>query len=439
MLRSDHSGGGPISRPESPSGPNPIVLCTIPPRAVPRPPSSAGLLRNVRHEKKSPLRVVTPRLKPGIAHSQAVPGGALPRSSFVSRGYVCRSTTVSAICSKLWIPAQGIVRLPDRTALLSRTTTANRERHTKHKDEASNRHLPDANFCRHRSMAGRRRALIAAAIAVSAMIAGFLLLGVRRQGSLLGSDASLRANDQGSSSRDGIGALVHHMIEQRAAMQMSDSFRDGMQAWSNHNSTLAHGWSRHRDGYVRPGSFAIFKPSLSESSYRLEFLAQIERKSIDWVVRAQDAQNYHAIKLTLIHPGLRPFLAIEHYTVTAGRREYRSETPLSIMVHNDRAVEIAVDVQGERIITAMDGQEIDSWSGPMPHRGAVGFFSDAGEQWRLYWMRTFKNQDFVGRVCAYLLDRTHTPGTAVANWLPLMPGVAMRAATKGSIEICETA
>jgi hypothetical protein len=38
----------------------------------------------------------------------------------------------------------------------------------------------------------------------------------------------------------------------------------------------------------------------------------------------------------------------------------------------------------------------------MPGRGGVGFFADAGERARLYWMKVSKNQDWLGVVCSFL-------------------------------------
>jgi hypothetical protein len=45
---------------------------------------------------------------------------------------------------------------------------------------------------------------------------------------------------------------------------------------------------------------------------------------------------------------------------------------------------------------------VDSWTDDSLRVGGVGFFSDAGESAHLYWMKITKNQDWLGRVCAYL-------------------------------------
>jgi len=54
------------------------------------------------------------------------------------------------------------------------------------------------------------------------------------------------------------------------------------------------------------GPLALYRPSAVYSNYRLEFFAQIESKSMGWVVRARDLQNYYAMKFTVVESGLRP-------------------------------------------------------------------------------------------------------------------------------------
>ena len=55
--------------------------------------------------------------------------------------------------------------------------------------------------------------------------------------------------------------------------------------------------------------------------------------------------------------------------------------------------------------------------------GGVGFFSEAGERARLYWMRVSRNDDWLGHVCAMLAGGTGAQTTA---WFggPQFPGDA---------------
>ena len=83
----------------------------------------------------------------------------------------------------------------------------------------------------------------------------------------------------------------------------------------------------------------------------------------------------------------------------------RTQTPLNIMVHNNRPMQFAVDVKGNRFVTSIDGEEVDSFIDNTLVAGGVGFFSEAGERARLYWMRVTRNDDWLGHVCAMLAER----------------------------------
>ncbi len=194
---------------------------------------------------------------------------------------------------------------------------------------------------------------------------------------------------------------IRRAIQSRAAAELSDTFR-GMEAWGAAAAALPAGWSRHSDGYMRTGELALYHPSLNFTDYRLEFFGEIENKGMGWVVRASDPQNYYGMKFKVMEPGLRPTLAMVHYPVVGGKQGERVETPLGVMIHNRTPYHVAVDVKGNRVTTSIEGEEVDSWTDDRLKAGGVGFFSDAGESAHLYWMKITKNQDWLGRVCAYL-------------------------------------
>ena len=235
-------------------------------------------------------------------------------------------------------------------------------------------------------------------------------------------------------------ASVRHAIQGRAAVEISDTFRR-MESWGANAAALPAGWTRHADGYVRPGQVALYRPAQNFADYRFEFFGQIEKKSMSWAIRAKDPQNYYGMKMTVIEPGLRPVVAMVHYAVVDGKKLQRMETPLSIMMHNNEPYHVAVDVKGNRVVTSVEGQEVDSWTNDALKAGGIGFFSEAGESARLYWMRVTKNQDWLGRVCAYLSngesadtadlwrdDVPHGPGQPTEPALPPPADVTLAAA-----------
>jgi hypothetical protein len=86
------------------------------------------------------------------------------------------------------------------------------------------------------------------------------------------------------------------------------------------------------------------------------------------------------------------------------------------MVHNNEPYHVAVEVKGNRVVTSIEGQEIDSFTDNTLASGGVGFFADAGEKARLYWLRVTANDDFVGKVCAYMAGALGQASPAAARW-----------------------
>ena len=191
---------------------------------------------------------------------------------------------------------------------------------------------------------------------------------------------------------------VRNAMARARRVEFRESFRDDAKSWQNAANGLPAGWAHYPQGYVKTGPMALFRPSLGFTDYRFEFFGQIEAKSMGWVVRAQDRKNYYATKVKVVKPGLRPIIAIEHYAVVAGKPGHRVEIPLNVMVHNDMPYHVAVVVRGHYLITSIEDQEVDTWTDESLAAGGVGFFSEAGESARLYWMRLTKNQDIWGRV-----------------------------------------
>ena len=217
-------------------------------------------------------------------------------------------------------------------------------------------------------------------------------------------------------------AWVRRTITHRAALRIGDDFKS-MESWDGEANARPAGWARHPDGYMSTGALALFHPSLKFTDSRLEFFGQIETKSIGWTVHAADAMNYHAMKLTVVEAGIRPFVALVHYNVVGGKSGHRTQTPLNIMVHNNRPMQFAVDVRGNRVVTSIDGEEVDSFLDNTLVAGGVGFFSDAGERARLYWMRVSRNDDWLGHVCAMLAGGAADERMA-ALCAPRLPGGA---------------
>ena len=195
---------------------------------------------------------------------------------------------------------------------------------------------------------------------------------------------------------------VRSAIVERAETHLSDGFENGMAAWGAAKDSWAPGWTRNPDGYVSPGNLALFQPTLRYTDYRLDFFGEIESKSIDWAVRATDNANYYAMKFAAEGPGPRAVVSMIHYPVVAGKKGAPVSTPVNVMVHEHTPYHVAVVVHGDTVTTSIEGEPVDTFVDGSLARGGVGFFAEAGEKARLYWIKVSKNEDWLGRVCAFL-------------------------------------
>jgi len=268
--------------------------------------------------------------------------------------------------------------------------------------------LPEAAGLRSRNV-GDWSKVIAACLVLGVGL--WLASGFLRSNHDSGSGPALTAEDSGALVTDAVsgnhsGGVFHRVrtaIALRAEMHLNDGFQSGMAAWGAPSQSWAPGWVRHpAEGYVTPGKLALYRPSLRYSDYRLEFFGQVDQKSLDWAVRASDDANYYAMKFAADGPGPRAHVSMIHYPVINGQKGDRVVTPVSAMIHEHTPYHIEVDVAGDRITTAIEGEQVDTFVAGNLSRGGVGFFADAGEQARLYWVRVSGNEDWVGRVCAFL-------------------------------------
>ncbi len=194
---------------------------------------------------------------------------------------------------------------------------------------------------------------------------------------------------------------VNQTISDRAAVAFADDFRAGLDAWES-RSNLTRSWSYDAAGFVRPGPLAIFKPTVDLSDYRFEFLGEIDQKAMGWAFRAEDLNNYYAMKFVVVKPGPLPLVHIVRYAVINGKEGPRVDKPLPMTVRTDMLYRIQVNARGGDFTILAQGQVVDFWSDNRLQHGGVGFFCNRGERARLRWVEVSHQYDALGRLCAYL-------------------------------------
>jgi len=231
-----------------------------------------------------------------------------------------------------------------------------------------------------------------------------LAVGLGTQGSYTAEAVAVRPaviEPMGGESNEGGLAGIQKTILNRAAIALTDDFRAGLAEWEGQGD-WARSWSYDAAGFVRTGSLAMYTPTLSLTDYRLEFLGQIERRSMSWVVRAKDFRNFYAVKLTLRDDGPVPAAYVQRYAVIDGQPTEVVQKRLPMQVTQDTLYRVLMEVRQENYVLTVQGQIVDSWSEQRLKSGGVGFFSAKGELARLRWVGVWHQYDALGRLCAFL-------------------------------------
>jgi len=127
----------------------------------------------------------------------------------------------------------------------------------------------------------------------------------------------------------------------------------------------------------------IYRPSLKLADYRIEFQGQIDTKSMGWVFRAADPNNYYAMKLMVVMPGPTPRLALVKYVVRSGRETEAGRVSLNIPARSDTVFSVRTDVRGLKYSTYVQGQPVDVWTDNQLPSGGVGFLNERSERARI--------------------------------------------------------
>src|SRR4029077_20513403 len=94
---------------------------------------------------------------------------------------------------------------------------------------------------------------------------------------------------------------VKQTLSDRAGVALNEDFRSGLDDWQVRGNR-ATAWSFDANGFVRPASLALYRPSMGLADYEMQFLGLIDKKALSWVVRARDFDNYYVIRLVVLKP-----------------------------------------------------------------------------------------------------------------------------------------
>lgn len=197
------------------------------------------------------------------------------------------------------------------------------------------------------------------------------------------------------------GDSIAEGLQHRAAIELSDGFRSGLSGWMGARD-WSESWSYDRAGFMHVGQLALLRASGRMSDCRLELLGAIAGRSMGWVYRAADLDNYYAMQLVITKPGPLPSVILVRYVVIAGREEDRVQIPIRMVIRNNVPQRVRLEVKADGFTTSVNGQVVDFWRDDRLKAGAVGLFSEKDEQAQIYWIKVSHQDDFLGKLCAYL-------------------------------------
>jgi len=191
---------------------------------------------------------------------------------------------------------------------------------------------------------------------------------------------------------------MRESVRQRAAVVLNEDFSTGMWRWTAGTAD----WSRDPAGFVEVGSLALLGPSLRMTDYRLEFMGEIERQSLAWAFRAQDPDNYYAMRIAVLQAGPLPSLALLRSRIVLGQEVPLGQVPLRVILYNNAPFRVQMRISGSDFTTFVNNQQVDFWSDDRFPAGGVGFFCEKGGRARLYWIKITHQDDLMGKLCSYL-------------------------------------
>ena len=194
---------------------------------------------------------------------------------------------------------------------------------------------------------------------------------------------------------------VHQAVLDRAAVELREDFRSGLDDWMNRGGARPS-WTSDAAGFMHPGALALYRPSLSLADYQMQFVGTIDKKALSWVVRAADFNNYYAVRLGVLKPGAVPTIGVTRYAVINGKTQNQVTTPLLMSARSDTVYRVSLDVQGDHYALSVQDQPVDSWSEPKLVQGGIGFFSDQDAASRITAVQVKGQYDMLGRLCAFL-------------------------------------
>ncbi len=216
---------------------------------------------------------------------------------------------------------------------------------------------------------------------------------------------------------DGYGALTAKVqpyvdqVKSRAAFQIIDDFDNGVGDWWDD-----HGLVADQGGAVRVAGLSLHRETMDLSSYRMDFEAKIDSRSVGWVVRAADRETYYAFKLLQTGKKDKSYKLVR-YPVVEGKpdptQKAELDVPADLMMEEYNR--ISMRTQDNQLVTFINGRSVDFWRDSRLPRGGVGFWVEKGESGWIRQLTVSGNEDFWGLTLYAAMETGHAVNHFVSS------------------------
>lgn len=194
---------------------------------------------------------------------------------------------------------------------------------------------------------------------------------------------------------------LQRFIMRRAGIRLFDDFRSGLSAWQGAEE-WAKSWRYGEATFVQPGDLALLSSSIGLRDYTLTFLGQIDRRSLNWVFRARNLDNYYSMRIVITRGGPLPEAVLVRSIVLGGKERELKTLPIPFPVQADTLYLVRMEIRGQDFTTYIQDQVVDHFSDHRLASGGIGFFSPRGDRALLRWVEVSHQYDYLGRLCALL-------------------------------------
>jgi len=150
----------------------------------------------------------------------------------------------------------------------------------------------------------------------------------------------------------------------------------GARAVEIESSMSQSGWVRESTAQAR--QLVLYRASAGATGYRLDFTWRIDPPGVACAFRAQDSNNYYAVRIKPLGPAFSRTFSVERFAVLRGIEKSRVQRVVALPGKSS-SLRAAMDVAGPVFRLYLDGTLVSQWTESRLTAGGLGFLEEAGQ------------------------------------------------------------